>query len=47
MKKMENKYQAYSGPQRDLTPFEALKNTLKNNLKSLRKEEETDKDQLA
>ena len=47
MKKMENKFQTYSGPQRDMTPFESLKNSIKNNLKTLRKEEESDKDQLA
>lgn len=47
MKKSENKYMQYNGPTKELSPFEALKSSLKNNLKRLKKEDESEKDQLA
>ena len=47
MKRYESKYQEKNGPSRELTPFEQLKLGIKNNLKGLRKEEDSDKNKLA
>lgn len=50
MKKNEVKYQSTtlaansSGIQRELTPFELLKQNLRNNLKGLKKEDDKDSD---
>ena len=49
MKKNEIKYQSQaqsnsSGIQRELTPFEMLKQNIRNNLKGLKKEDDKDSD---
>jgi hypothetical protein len=40
MKKIEQKYSLSSGTSKEMTPFEQMKSSLRNNLKGLRKQDD-------